>query len=114
MGDGSFGFAVGELETVVRCKAPLLMLVLSNATYGWIKASQKASYGGRYFSVDFLGHRPRPDRQRLRRAVVAGRGSRPNSAPVLREAAEHDGPALVDIVTQSLEDAAAPVLQWMG
>ena len=40
-------------ETVVRCKVPLLMLVLSNATYGWIKASQKASYGERYFSVDF-------------------------------------------------------------
>jgi acetolactate synthase-1/2/3 large subunit len=33
---------------------------------------------------------------------------------VLREALEHDGPALVDIVVQSLEDAAAPVLQWMG
>ena len=54
MGDGSFGFAVGELETVVRCKVPLLMLVFSNATYGWIKASQKASYGRRYFSVDFF------------------------------------------------------------
>ena len=54
MGDGSFGFAVGELETVVRCKVPLLMIVFSNATYGWIKASQKASYGRRYFSVDFV------------------------------------------------------------
>ena len=53
MGDGSFGFSVGELETVVRHKVPLLMLVLSNATFGWIKASQKASYGERYFSVDF-------------------------------------------------------------
>ena len=53
MGDGSFGFSVGELETVVRHKVPLLMLVFSNAAFGWIKASQKASYGGRYFSVDF-------------------------------------------------------------
>ena len=34
--------------------------------------------------------------------------------PVLRRATEHDGPALVDIVAQSLEAAAAPVLQWMG
>ena len=49
MGDGSFGFAVGELETVVRCKVPLLMIVFSNATYGWIKASQKASYGAALF-----------------------------------------------------------------
>jgi acetolactate synthase-1/2/3 large subunit len=113
MGDGSFGFSVGELETVVRCKAPLLMLVLSNATYGWIKASQKASYGGRYFSVDFSA----TDHAR----IASGYGVRSwrvedpaELGPVLRQAIEHDGPALVDIVTQSLEDAAAPVLQWMG
>ena len=113
MGDGSFGFAVGELETVVRLKVPLLMLVLSNATYGWIKASQKASYGARYFSVDFS----RTDHA----LIAAGYGVRTwrvddpaQLGAVLREAVEHDGPALVDIVVQSLEDAAAPVLQWMG
>ena len=113
MGDGSFGFAVGELETVVRCKAPLLMLVLSNATYGWIKASQKASYGGRYFSVDFSP----TDHARVAAAygVKSWRVEDPAALDgVLRQALEHDGPALVDIVTQSLEDAAAPVLQWMG
>ena len=113
MGDGSFGFAVGELETVVRCKAPLLMIVLSNATYGWIKASQKASYGERYFSVDFS----RTDPARIAEAygIRAWRVEDPAELDgVLRGALEHDGPTLVDIVTQSLEDAAAPVLQWMG
>jgi acetolactate synthase-1/2/3 large subunit len=113
MGDGSFGFAVGELETVVRCKVPLLMLVFSNATFGWIKASQKASYGERYFSVDFSA----TDHARVARAygVKSWRVEDPDRlGPVLRDAAERDGPALVDIVVQSLEDAAAPVLQWMG
>ncbi len=113
MGDGSFGFAVGELETVVRCQAPLLMLVLSNASYGWIKASQKASYGGRYYSVDFAA----TDHARIASGygVKAWRVEDPSALDgVLREAAAHDGPALVDIVTQPLEDAAAPVLQWMG
>ena len=52
MGDGSFGFTVGELETIVRHKAPLLMVVFSNSVYGWIKASQKAGLRQRY-SVDF-------------------------------------------------------------
>ncbi len=33
---------------------------------------------------------------------------------VLQQALRHDGPALVDIVTQPLELAAAPVSQWMG
>ena len=113
MGDGSFGFAVGELETVVRHKVPLLMLVFSNATYGWIKASQKASYGERYFSVDFS----RTDHARVAESygVKSWKVEDPEKlGSVLREAAEHDGPALVDVVAQSLEEAAAPVLQWMG
>ena len=53
MGDGSFGFTAGELETIVRLKVPLLMVVVSNSVYGWIKAGQKSGFGGRYFSVDF-------------------------------------------------------------
>jgi acetolactate synthase-1/2/3 large subunit len=113
MGDGSFGFTVGELETIVRYKVPLLMIVLSNATYGWIKASQRASYGGRYFSVDFS----RTDHARVASAygVTSWRVEDPAQlGPVLREAVEHSGPTLVDVITQSLEDAAAPVLQWMG
>ena len=98
---------------MVRYQAPLLMIVLSNATFGWIKASQKASYGGRYFSVDFS----RTDHARIASGygVTSWRVDDPEQlGPVLRQAAEHDGPALVDIDVQSLEDAAAPVLQWMG
>ena len=26
----------------------------------------------------------------------------------------HDGPALVDVITQELQDTAVPVSQWMG
>ena len=113
MGDGSFGFAVGELETVVRYRAPLLMVVFSNSTYGWIKASQKASYGKRYFSVDF----DRTDHALIASGygVKSWRVENPaDLGAILRQAAEHDGPALVDVIAQSLEDAAAPVLQWMG
>jgi acetolactate synthase I/II/III large subunit len=113
MGDGSFGFSVGELETVVRLKVPLVMLVLSNATFGWIKASQKASYGARYFSVDFS----RTDHARIAEGygVKAWRVDDPGELDgALRAALDHGGPALIDIVVQSLEDAAAPVLQWMG
>ena len=113
MGDGSFGFTVGELETIVRYKVPLLMIVFSNATYGWIKASQKASYGERYFSVDFS--RTEHARVAAEYGVKSWKVEDPEQlGTVLQQAAEHGGPALVDVVTQSLEDAAAPVLQWMG
>ena len=53
MGDGSFGFASGELETIARLGLPIAMVVIANATFGWIKAGQKSGFAERYFSVDF-------------------------------------------------------------
>lgn len=113
MGDGSFGFAVGELETVVRCKVPLLMIVFSNASYGWIKASQKASYGQRYFSVDFS--RTEHARIAAEYGVKTWKVEDPDMlGGVLRQATDHGSATLVEIIAQPLEDAASPVLQWMG
>jgi len=113
MGDGSFGFTAGELETIVRLKVPLMMLVISNSTYGWIKAGQKTGFGQRYFSVDFS----RTDHARVAEAfgVKAFRVEKPeNLKPALVAAAEHGGPALVDIITQPLQDARAPVSEWVA
>ena len=113
MGDGSFGFTVGELETITRYKLPILMIVISNSVYGWIKASQKSGYDERYYSVDF---------SRTNHAKVAeayGVRSWSVDAPqkleaILKAAIECGEPALVDIISQPLQDAAAPVSQWMG
>jgi acetolactate synthase-1/2/3 large subunit len=113
MGDGSFGFTAGELETIVRLKVPLLMVVISNATYGWIKAGQKTGFAQRYYSVDFS----RTDHARVAEAfgVKAFRVEKPeNLKPALVAAAEHGGPALVDILTQPLQDAKAPVSEWVA
>jgi acetolactate synthase-1/2/3 large subunit len=113
MGDGSFGFTAGELETIVRMKVPLMMVVISNSSYGWIKAGQKTGFGGRYFSVDFS----RTDHARVAEAfgVKAWRVEKPEELkPALTAAAEHGGPALVDILTQPLQDAKAPVSEWVA
>ncbi len=113
MGDGSFGFTCGELETIVRRNVPLKMIVFSNAVYGWIKASQKTGYDRRYFSVDF----DRTDHARVAEAfgVKAWRVEDPSALEAaLRAALAHDGPALVDVVSQELQDSAVPVSQWMG
>ena len=113
MGDGSFGFTVGELETVTRCRADITYVVFSNAEFGWIKASQKDDKGGRYHNVDF----GRVDQA----AVAAAYGVRSWKVEdpaelegVLRRAVAHDGPSLVDVIVQPLEEAAAPVRRWMG
>lgn len=113
MGDGSFGFAVGELETIVRKQLPITMIVFSNASYGWIKASQKSGYGQRYFSVDF----GRSDHARIAQAfgVKSFTVADPNDLDaVVRAALAHDGPTLIDVIAQPLEDCAVPVSRWMG
>ncbi|MGI9522635.1 MAG: thiamine pyrophosphate-binding protein [Hyphomicrobiaceae bacterium] len=113
MGDGSFGFTCGELETVVRHKMPITFLVFSNAVYGWIKAGQRAGFGERYFSVDF---------DRSNHAAIAAafglkswRVEEPDKLQaILKEAVNHDGPTLVDIISQPLHEAAAPVSEWIA
>ncbi|MDE2791287.1 MAG: thiamine pyrophosphate-binding protein [Paracoccaceae bacterium] len=112
-GDGSFGMSVGELETICRYALPIKIVVFSNASFGWIKAGQKSGFGKRYFSVDFS----RTDHA----AVAAAYGirswtvSRPGDIGKALEAAmRHDGPALVDLLTEPLEDADAPVSEWVA
>ena len=113
MGDGSFGFCSGELETAARLGAPVKMVVLSNGTFGWIKAGQKAGYGGRYFSVDFTAtdHRAVAEAYGVRAWRV---DTAADLRPALQAAIAHDGPALVDVVTQPQQDADAPVSEWVA
>jgi acetolactate synthase-1/2/3 large subunit len=113
MGDGSFGMCVGELETAVRLRLPITFVVISNATYGWIKAGQKSGYGERYFSVDFgvTDHAKVADAF----GVKSWKVSDPRELdPVLKQAVAHGGPTLVDIVCQPLHEARAPVSEWVA
>ena len=113
MGDGSFGFAAGELETIVRLRLPITMVVIANATFGWIKAGQKSGYEERYFSVDFSPGQ----HARIAEAygVRAWRVEDPaDLGPALRQALDAGGPALVDVVTQPLHEARAPVSEWVA
>lgn len=113
MGDGSFGFTCGELETVARCRAPITYIVFSNSNFGWIKASQFADKDARYYNVDFN----RVDHAAVASAygVKSWRVENPDDLErILKEAVEHDGPTLVDVVTQPLEESNAPVRRWMG
>lgn len=113
MGDGSFGFTSGELETVARLGAPLTLIVFSNSSFGWIRASQHDECGKRYHNVDF----DRTDHA----AVAADYGLKswrvedPDELDgAIKAAVECGTPTLVDVVCQPLEEAAAPVRRWMG
>lgn len=113
MGDGAFGFSVGELETLVRLKLPVTLIVISNASYGWIKAGQRSFHGERYFGVDF----GRSDHAAIGAAygLKTWRVTEPAALrPALAAAIEAAGPTLVDIVTQPLHEAQAPVSEWVA
>jgi len=113
MGDGSFGMCAGELETLVRYRLPLTLVVISNAAYGWIKAGQRSGYGQRYYSVDFGV----TDHAKVAEAfgVRSWRVTDPLQVEaVLKNALDHPGPALVDIVCQPLHEAKAPVSEWVA
>ncbi|MHA1564228.1 MAG: thiamine pyrophosphate-binding protein [Alphaproteobacteria bacterium] len=113
MGDGSFCFTVGELETVTRLNLPITFIVFSNSVYGWIKAGQKTGFNERYFSVDFN----RTDHGAVARAfgLKSWRVEDPaDLAAVLKQAVAHDGPTLVDVICQPLQDAQAPVSEWVA
>ena len=113
MGDGSFCMCAGELETVVRLKLPITFLVISNATYGWIKAGQKAGYAERYFSVDFGV----TDHAKVAAAfgVRSWRVTLPSElGAALKNALSSAEPTLVDIVCQPLQEAKAPVSEWVA
>jgi acetolactate synthase I/II/III large subunit len=113
MGDGSFGFTCGELETIARLRIPLLMVVISNATFGWIKAGQKTGFNERYFSVDFS----RTDHAAVAAAfgVKSYRVDDPAKLrAVFAAAAEAGEPVLVDVICQPLQEAKAPVSEWIA
>lgn len=113
MGDGSFGMSVGELETVVRHRMPITFIVFSNAVYGWIKAGQRAGFDKRFYNVDFS----RTDHAAVAAAygLKSWRVENPNDLEiVLQKAIADGGPTLVDIVAQPLDEAAAPVSEWVA
>ncbi|MFW2543162.1 thiamine pyrophosphate-binding protein [Primorskyibacter sp. 2E107] len=113
MGDGSFGFTCGELETAVRYNVPVTFIVLSNASYGWIKASQKDDKGGRYYNVDF----GRTDNAKVAEGFGVKSWTVEDPADlerVLQAALAHEGPTLIDVMCQALEESDAPVMRWMG
>jgi len=113
MGDGSFGFACGELETIARLNRPVTLIVLANAAFGWIKAGQRAGFGERYFSVDFTPGRHAKIAQAF--GIESFEVSDPEQLqPTLAKALAADGPTLVDIVCQPLHEASAPVSEWIA
>ena len=97
-GDGGLNMTLGDLETAVRLKVPVTVMVVNNAASGYIKALQHAMFGGRYQSADLSD---------LNYAVIAEalgcKGIRVENPDQLADAyrtalANREGPTLIDVV----------------
>ena len=95
-GDGSFLMNGCEIETALRCKAPVVALVLNNNCWGSEKAYQKYFFGGRYVGSDLTN--PRFDKFA---ELFGGRGfyvDRPGDiGQVVSEALKSDVSSIVEI-----------------
>lgn len=113
MGDGSFGMAAGEMETIARLGLPVILLQFNNFTFGWIKTLQHLFYDGHYFSVDF---RAKTDHAAIARGFGL-RGVRVDNPsdlePALREALHSDQATFIDVITEPEMNELPPVDRWL-
>ncbi len=47
MGYGGFNVALGDLETAIREPIPLTIIILNDASFGYVKSLQHAIFQGR-------------------------------------------------------------------
>ncbi|MBR9699099.1 acetolactate synthase large subunit [Candidatus Woesearchaeota archaeon] len=94
VGDGGFMMNSQELETAVRLKQNIVVLILNDNAYGFIKWKQK-NYGFPDFALDYGN----PDFVKYAEAYGA-KGLKVESADDLKnkldEAFSHDGPVLIE------------------
>ena len=113
-GDGSFGFAVGELETISRIGGNINIILFNNASFGWIKGELQISHGKKY--VDFPTNFRSVDYQK----IAEGFGLKAytirnpdNLSKTLKEAFAIDGPTFIDIQVLPENELIPPVPRWL-
>ena len=98
---------IGELETAVREKIPVVMVVFNDQGLGNEKAFQQEHYGGRFYAVDYQN----PDFGALARVFGAhGEQVRQPSEleGALHRAFDSGKPAVIDVIID--QNTLAPVV----
>ncbi|MBS4023207.1 MAG: thiamine pyrophosphate-binding protein [Dethiobacter sp.] len=111
-GDGSFGMAVGDLETAARIGLPVIFINFQNNSYGWIKTIQNLYYKENYMAVDFT----HIDAVKIAEGFGV-RGKRIDKDSELesglRWALEQKQPVLLDIMIEPPTSVIPPVVKWL-
>ncbi|WP_314376064.1 ubiquinone-dependent pyruvate dehydrogenase [Sphingomonas paucimobilis] len=108
-GDGGLAMLMGDMLTAVQMKLPIKVVVFNNSTLGFVELEQKAAG-----YVDTNVALQNPDFAAIAREMgyFGVRVTRSDALEeALREAFAHDGPALVDVVTETMELIVPPKIQ---
>lgn len=113
VGDGSFGLAAAELETISRMGLNNNIIVVNNSSFGWIRAEWKLSYGDEY--VDFATNFKEVDYPKIAEGfgLNAIRITNPNELSSLSDLFNSDEPSFTELVLQPEDELVPPVPIWI-
>jgi pyruvate dehydrogenase (quinone) len=109
-GDGGLAMMLGDLITLRQLRLPVKIVVFNNGALGFVELEMKAA-GFVTFGTDLEN----PDFATVAQALGlhGARVERPDDlAAALRAAFEHDGPALVEVMTARQELAMPPTITF--
>lgn len=107
-GDGGFTMLIGDLITLTQMKLPVKVVIFNNGVLGFVALEMKAS-GFIETGTDLQN----PDFAAMARAmgIHAVRVDDPGDlANAFREVLNHDGPAVLDVVTAKQELSMPPTI----
>ncbi|MDJ0276813.1 ubiquinone-dependent pyruvate dehydrogenase [Sphingomonas sp. 2R-10] len=105
-GDGGLTMLMGDMLTAVQMRLPIKIVVFNNSTLGFVELEQKAAG---YVDTNVALKNPDFGAIAAQMGFFGARVTRSDELEAtLRAAFAHDGPALVDVVTETLELAMPP------
>jgi acetolactate synthase-1/2/3 large subunit len=113
VGDGSFGLAAAELETIARIGLNNNIIVINNSSFGWIRAELRLSYGEEY--VDFATNFKEVDYVKIAEGfgLNANRITKPDDLSSLKEVFNNESPSFTELVLQPEDKLIPPVPAWI-
>lgn len=108
-GDGGFTMLMGDFITLVQQKLPVKVVIFNNSTLGFVELEMKA---GGYLETGVSLENPDFSAMAQAMGVFARRVEDPGDlAGALQAVLAHDGPALLDVVTNRQELAMPPSIE---
>ncbi len=107
-GDGGIAMLMGDLLTLRQLRLPVKIIVFNNSSLGFVELEMKAA-GILEFATDLVN----PDFAKMAEAagVLGLKAETPEQVrPMLLQALQHDGPALVEVVVNRQELSMPPTI----